>query len=202
MVNGRDDSAQVRQLRGTGGIMKKSRIPPMLVDLVQMTLASCDGVVFGDAVTCPHCGGETGGYDMKRKQFAVLREGETERVISVQVRRFRCRNCGYITFAGQPFYPGTRIGSPVVDLCITLGETMPYTRVSSFLARIGLVVDRWSVRNYVKGNRPVPAADMFGVRVPLTLVSLSTLAGSVPEGGRMDPRAMLAACGHPSGKKS
>ncbi|OPX64787.1 hypothetical protein [Methanoregula sp. PtaB.Bin085] len=179
--------------------MKKTRIPPMLADLVLMTIVACDGILFDEAAACPHCGGEPGGYDVKRKQFAIVTDRGKRRVISVLVRRFRCRNCRQITYAGQPFYPDTRIGSPVIDLCRTLGETMPYGRVSSCLADMGVVVDRWSVRNYVKGNTlPVPAADMFGVRVPLSLVSLSTLAGTLPEGRRMDARSVLAAFGYPS----
>lgn len=171
----------------------------MLADLVQMTLASCDGILFQEAASCPQCGGELGGYDVKRKQFAVIMEGETRRVISVLVRRFRCKRCREITFASQPFYPETRIGSPVVDLCLTLGETIPYARVSSILLEMGVVVDRWTVRNYVRQRtRTVPAAEMFGVRVPLSVVSLSTLAGTIPDGGRMDARAVLVACGYPS----
>jgi hypothetical protein len=178
--------------------MKKRRIPPILADLVQMTLTSCNGVTFDEAGSCPYCSGELGGYDVKKKQFALVMEGEQRRVISVFVRRFRCRDCRRISPAGQPFYPGTRIGSPVIDLCMTLGETMPYSRVASCLAEMGILVDRWSVRNYVKDRtRRVPAADMFGVRVPLSVISLSTLAGTIPDGARMDARAVLAACNYP-----
>jgi hypothetical protein len=120
----------------------------------------------------------------------------------VLVKRFLCKNCGHVCLADQPFYPDTRIGSPVVDLCLTLGQTLPYARVSSYLLEMGVVVDRWSVRNYVQHDRrTVPAMDMFGVRVPLSIVSLSTLAVAVPERGRMDARALLAACNYPSGNK-
>ena len=179
--------------------MKKQCIPPLLADLVQMTLTACDGVLFEEAASCPYCGGQLVRYDVKKKQFAFVMDGGRKRVITALVRRFLCRDCRHIVPAGQPFYPDTRIGSPVIDLCVTLGETMPYSRVSSCLAEMGVVVDRWSVRNYVKGNiRTVPAADVFGIRLPLSLVSLSTLAGNIPEGGRVDARAMLAACGYPS----
>jgi hypothetical protein len=178
--------------------MKKRRIPPMLSDLMQMTLASCDGVLFDQCGACPHCGGELSGYDVKKKQFAIIMEGEQKRAVNVLVKRFLCRQCGQVCLADQPFYPDTRIGSPVVDLCVTLGETMPYARVSSCLAEMGIIVDRWSVRNYIQQNdRTTPAADMFGVRVPLSMVSLSSLAAGIPEGGRMDARALLVACGNP-----
>jgi hypothetical protein len=171
----------------------------MLSDFVQMTLTSCDGVLFDQGGTCPHCGGELSGYDVKKKQFAIVMEGEQKKAVNVLVKRFRCQHCRQVCLADQPFYPDTRIGSPVVDLCVTLGETMPYARVSSCLAEMGIVVDRWSVRNYVQHNdSPIPAVDMFGVRVPLSIVSLSTLAAGTPDKDRMDARALLAACNYPS----
>ena len=183
--------------------LKKRRIPPMLADLVLMTLTSCDGVVFDQCGTCPNCGGELSGYDVRKKQFAIVMDGEQKKPVSVRVKRFLCKSCGQVCLADQPFYPDTRIGSPVVDLCITLGETMPCARVSSCLLEMGIVVDRWSVRNYVQQNRiPVPAADMFAIRLPLSMVSLTTLAVGIPEGGRMDARALLAACNYPSRNKS
>ena len=175
----------------------------MLSDLVQMTLTSCDGILFDQCGTCPHCGGELSGYDVKKKQFALMRESDRKKVVSVLVKRFLCKRCGQVCFADQPFYPDTRIGSLVVDLCITFGETMPYARVSSSLAEMGIVVDRWSVRNYVqKNHRTIPAVNMFGARIPLSIVSLSTLAAGIPEGGRIDARALLAACGNPSRKET
>jgi hypothetical protein len=183
--------------------VKKHRFSPLLSDLIQMTLTSFDRVLFDQCGICPRCSGELSGYDVKKKQFAVVMEGGQKRIVFVLVRRFRCHGCGQFSFADQPFYPDTRIGSPVVDLCLTLGETMPYSRVSSSLADMGIIVDRWSVRNYIqKNHRVIPAADMFGVRVPLSLVSLSALAGGIPGGGRIDARELLAACNHPSQNKS
>lgn len=174
----------------------------MLSDLMQMTITSCDGILFDQYGACPHCGGELSGYDVKKKQFAIVMEGEQKKTVHVIVKRLLCRRCGQVCLADQPFYPDTRIGSPVVDLCVTLGETMSYSRVSSFLAEMGIIVDRWSVRNYVQKNRhTIPAADMFGVRVPLSIVSLSSLSMGVSEGGRIDGPSLLAACNYPSRNK-
>ena len=182
--------------------MKKRSIPPMLSDLVQMTLISFEGVLFDQSGACPHCGGNLSGYDAKKKQFAIVMENGQKRAVNVLVKRFLCHRCGKVSLADQPFYPDTRIGSPVVDLCVTLSETMPYSRVSSCLAEMGIVVDRWSVRNYGQNNnRIVPAVDMFGVRVPLSIVSLSTLAAGMTEGGHRDIRELLAACSLPLGNK-
>ena len=183
--------------------MRKPRIPPMLTDIVQTTLASCDGVLFSSCEACPVCGGELSGYDVKKKQFAILMEGDEKKTIHVLVKRFRCRTCRQIILADQPFYPDTRIGSPVVDLCITLSETMHFPRVSSSLEEMGILVDRWSVRNYVRNNRRmVPAVDMFGIRVPVSVVSLSTLAVGIHESSRISAQDLLAACGYPSLEKN
>jgi len=182
--------------------MKKRRIPPMLSDLVQMTLMSCDGILFDQYGACPHCGGELSGYDVRTKQFAIVMENEQKRAVNVKVKRFLCHQCGQVCLADQPFYPDTRIGSPVVDLCVTLGETMPYSRVSSCLAEMGIIVDRWSVRNYVqKNHRTVPSVDMFGIRIPLSMGSLSTLSMGTAERSRVDGPAVLAACNYPSRNK-
>ena len=171
----------------------------MLADIVQAALASCDGVLFDSCVACPACGGELSRYDVKEKQFAILADAEQKNVIHVRVRRFRCRSCRQICLADQPFYPDTRIGSPVVDLCITLGETIHFPRVASCLADMGIMVDRWSVRNYVQKNTSmVPAVDMFGIRIPRSVVSLSSLAMGIREGSNIDTEEILAACGYPS----
>jgi hypothetical protein len=139
---------------------------------------------------------------VKKKKYAILNEGDGKKVIYVLVKRFRCKQCGHICFADQPFYPDTRIGSPVVDLCLTLGDTMHFPRISASLEEMGIVVDRWSVRNYVCNCRhEIPVADMFGVRIPLSIISLSSLAMETAEGGRIDATRMLAACDYPSRKK-
>lgn len=177
--------------------MKKPRIPPLLSDLVRTTLIAFEDVLFDDCGGgCPYCGGETSGYDIKKKQFAVVVVGDQTRTVHVKIKRFQCRTCRKILTAGQPFYPNTRFGSPIVDLCVTLGETMPYSRVSSFLDDMGIIVDRWSVRNYaLKNRRTIPAADMFGVRLPLSIINISTLAVGLPEGEQINTQELLAACG-------
>jgi hypothetical protein len=175
----------------------------MLADIVQASLASFDGVVFDSCDTCPQCGGEVYGYDMKKKQFAVVMDGEAKKTITVLVKRFQCRRCKQVFLADQPFYPDTRIGSPVVDLCVTLSKTIHFPRVSSCLAEMGIVVDRWSVRNYVQKNcHTVPAIDMFGIRIPVSVVSLSTMAMGIREDSGIVAQDLLAACGFPSQKRT
>jgi len=177
--------------------MKRPRIPPILCDIVQTAFSACEGISFDRGSVCPHCGGPVTGYDKKKKQFAVLTDGKRNTTIFVIVKRFRCCACKKIISADAPFYPQTRIGSPIVDLCITLGQTMPFSRVSAHLDFLGLVVDRWTVRKYILANRHrmIATAELFGMKVPVSLVSLISLLANTNEKNPLDPQEVLAACG-------
>jgi len=179
------------------GSMKRLRIPPILCDIVQTTFSACDGLVFDRYRCCPDCRGTATGYDRKNKQFAVLTDGQRNRTIIVIVKRFRCITCGKIFSADAPFYPKTRIGSPVVDLCMILGQMMPFSRVSAHLSFLGIIVDRWTVRKYVINNSHMTVAttELYGIRVPLSLVNLTVLVARANEKNPLDPLDVLAACG-------
>jgi hypothetical protein len=171
----------------------------MLADIIQAALTACDGTVFDSRGNCPLCGGAISGYDTKKKQFAVLLDGKGRHPVHVFVKRFACRECKKVVFADEPFYPGTRIGAPVVDLCITFSATMPFSRAATYLAEAGVAVDRMSVRKFALNRSGViPTADVFGVRLPISIISLSTLAARLGEGGCIEGAEALAACGFPS----
>jgi hypothetical protein len=177
----------------------KYRILPILADLIQTTFSACDGIVFDSLTICPHCNSSLSGYDAKKKLFALLSDGDRQKGVFVWVKRFRCKGCHTIVYAHQPFYSYTRIGSPVVDLCVTLAASMPYARVSTYLEQIGVVVDRWSVRNYVLRGYPAPpTVEMFGISLPLSVISLSNRAAQIPEGSMLGPADILEACRFPS----
>ena len=119
--------------------------------------------------------------------------------VHVFVKRFTCRECHAICFADEPFYPDTRIGSPLVDLCRTLGATMPFNRAAAHLLHLGIVIDRGTVRNYMNRSFPeIPTTDLFGIRLPPSIISLSELAARSGEGSRIPGTEALAACGFPS----
>jgi hypothetical protein len=179
--------------------MKQLRIPPLLIDIVQSSLLACEGIVFDNRDACPACGGKLSGYDTKKKQFAVMLEGDNLHAVHVFVKRFSCRQCHAVCFADEPFYPDTRIGSPLVDLCITLAATMPFNRAAAYLENLGIGIDRGTVRNYARCAFPkIPTTDLFGIRLPLSIVSLSELAARTGEGSRIVGTETLAACGFPS----
>jgi hypothetical protein len=179
--------------------MKRLRIPPLLKDIVQSGLVACDGMVFDSRNACPLCGGKLTGYDTKQKQFAIIQETDGLHTVHVFVKRFTCRNCHTICFADEPFYPETRIGSPLVDLCRTLGATMPFNRAAAHLLHLGVVIDRGTVRNYMHRSFPhIPTTDLFGMHLPLSVLSLADLATRFGEGSRIPGTEALAACGFPS----
>ena len=179
--------------------MKPPRIPPLIIDIVQSGLLACEGIIFETRDSCPVCGGTLSGYDKKKKQFAVLLEGNTRHPVHVVVKRFSCGECNTICFAEEPFYPGTRIGSPLVDLCRTLGAMMPFNRVAVNLLHLGIVIDRGTVRNYMHGSYPdITITNLFGISLPLSIISLSELAARSGEGSRIPGTEVLAACGFPS----
>ena len=175
----------------------------MLGDIVQTAFSACEGMVFEERDACPGCGGALSGYDTKKKQFAVLTNGAERRPVHISVKRFSCRACKKVCFADEPFYPGTRIGSPVVDLCVTLSGTMPFSRTAAYLEEMGIYVDRMTVRNFAHRTLPpIPTADVFGIRLPMSVISLSTLAAGISEGGCIKGAEALAACGFPSAHRA
>jgi hypothetical protein len=179
--------------------MKRPRIAPLLSDIVRSGILSCEGTIFDSRNTCPFCGGKVSGYDTKKKQFAVLQDHRGVKPVQVFIRRFACRECHAVCYAEEPFYPDTRTGSPLVDLCRTLGETMPGNRVAASLLSMGIVIDRGTVRNYRKRPFPdIPQADLFGMHLPLSVLSLADLATRFGEGSPIPGAEVLAACGFPS----
>jgi len=183
--------------------MKSPLVPPMASDIIKNALSSLDGVEFTELASCQYCGGDVSGHDMKKKQFAVLDDNGKPRIIHVRVKRFRCRQCGKLCYAAEPFYPGTRIGSPVIDLCITLSETMPANRAAQVLMAMGVVVDRTSCLLYTKKRwQEIPIANVFGMHLPFSVFSLSNLAARNVEGSRIRGTDALAACGFPSAHRA
>jgi len=171
----------------------------MITGIVQTAVCAFDGAEFMKRETCPFCGGPVQGYDTREKKFAVLLEEDRERTITVRVRRFTCRSCKRLCNADEPFYPDTRIGSPIIDLYTTLSATMPHSRAARVIDAMGIRIDRTSWRNYQDRAMPeIPATEMFGMRLPRSVLSLSTLAARIPEGGCIMGAEALAACGFPS----
>jgi hypothetical protein len=157
--------------------MRPVRVPPMLQTLVQAGFSAAEGREFSTRDACPLCGGDITGYDRKRRKFVTLLEGGSERDIYVYVRRFQCLRCGAVVPARAPFYPGTRIGSPVVDLCVVLSGSLTPGRTAAFLDALGIAIDRGTVRNLKERDfGEIQTTEMFGTVLPQSVVSLSLVA--------------------------
>jgi len=191
--------------------MKPPRIPPILTDIVQAGISVCDGLTFSEHAECPACGGPLSGYDMKKKQFAHLLCDDKQKTVYVSVKRYYCRNCQRLCYADEPFYPDTRIGSIIIDLCIALSITIPPNRVPAYLAAMGIYVTRSSCRLYIRNNcnsyvrnnvRYIETNNLFGIHLPHSIISLSALVTDPGEGSCVDVTEVLGACGFPSAQRT
>ena len=181
---------------------RKYRIHPIFSDLIPAALSACDGILFDSRSDCPYCGGSLARYDVKTKHFADLIDGSSTKTITVRINRFRCHGCHAVVYAHQPFYPNTRIGSPVVDLCVALSSRMPFARAATCLRQMGLNVDRWSVRNYaMKNSREIASTEQYGIMLPESIISLATLTSDTVNGDSIGAMEVLIACGYPSSPK-
>jgi uncharacterized protein YbaR (Trm112 family) len=157
-----------------------------------------DGISFTDLLACPECGSPLRRHDRKEKRFAHMHIGEETRDIHVLVTRFRCGSCGGFWYAREPFYEGVRFGIPVVDLAITLSRVHPYHHTERILASLGLIVDRGTIRMYaMRAKRVVPATDLLGIPLPISLLNLSNLVSRRPKGAPVSGAEVLGALGLP-----
>jgi hypothetical protein len=158
----------VRQMK------RKFLVHPMLPTLIQAGIANLNGQLYTSLDACPSCGGDLAGYDTKQRFFITLAEPGGGRDIFVNVRRFSCRVCRTVSPAKAPFYPDTRIGAPIVDLCMTLSQEMSCSRAAKVINALGIVIDRGTVRNYVsRGFTASPATEFFGFLLPVSIISLT-----------------------------
>lgn len=192
---------------GSAHDMKPPHLLPIMTDIVQSAILAFDGITFTRHSVCPACGGPLSGYDTKRKQFAHLSIDNDQKTLYVSVKRFYCRNCHRLCYADEPFYPDTRIGSVIIDLCVALSMTMPVNRVVAYLAAMDIQVNRSSCRLYAHhicsthvriNTRYLNIDNKSGIHLPLSVLTLSGLAVVLDEGSHIDESEVLAACDFPS----
>ncbi|WFN35515.1 hypothetical protein L1S32_05270 [Methanogenium sp. S4BF] len=167
--------------------MRTVQIPSMLRDLVSSAILSVEGITFTSLDACSYCGGPVKGHDMRRKRFATIRTKNGKKTVHVFVKRYHCEQCGRLCYAESPFYPDTRLGIPIVDLCNALIEKHPYHHAARILAALEIVVDRGTLRNYAQRSFPPPdVIEMYGVPIPISILNMNEQSfrgkesGSVP----------------------
>jgi hypothetical protein len=177
-------------------LMKQIKIPPMLPAVVQNAFAGVDDLIFTIRYECYHCGGPVRYHDIRKKRFATIMEDGDKRTIFVQVYRYYCRHCGKLCYAEAPFYPDTKFGSPVIDLCITLSQVHPYNHTAKILNAMGIIVDRGTIRNFSERNLPrVSYAKMYDLPIPLSIFYLSDLVSKSNQRNPLDETDVMKACG-------
>ncbi|WOF16211.1 hypothetical protein F1737_05560 [Methanoplanus sp. FWC-SCC4] len=146
----------------------------MLSELIQSGIMDIQDTTFDRAERCPECGGALAGHDIKRKKFATVLEDGNPKEVCVNVKRFRCRECGKLVYAKSPFYSGIRTGTPIVDFCIANKNRHPANHISKILKNMSIFVNPGSVRNYERSDIPSPqSVEFFGINFPISLLNLS-----------------------------
>jgi hypothetical protein len=146
----------------------------MLRDLVSSAILSVEGITFDYLDVCSYCGGPVKGHDMRRKRFATVKTKKGNQTVYVFVKRYYCEECGKLCYAESPFYPDTRLGMPIVDLCNALIEKHPYHHAARILAALEIVVDRGTLRNYAQRSFPSPdIIEMYGVPIPTSIFTIN-----------------------------
>jgi hypothetical protein len=182
--------------------VKSIKIPSLISSVVLNALTGIEGMEFTLLDHCPYCNGEVRYHDMRKKRFAtVIIDGE-KKIINVLVTRYYCKNCGKLCYAQAPFYPNTKFGSPVIDLCLTLARAHPFNHSARILQEMGVVVDRGTIRNFFSRDIPeVSYAKIYGLSIPLSIFYLSDLASKRQQSRLVTQEDVLKVCGFPSTKE-
>jgi len=177
------------------------KIPSLLMTTVLVGISSLDETLFATAKPCPICGGKPQPYDTKKKLYVTLRTPMGRKRITVNIRRFKCKKCGNLIYAQEPFYPDTRLGSAIVDMAISLSRLHSYSHTAEIMKALGIEIDRGSVRNYALSDLAIPQANfLYGMQLPNSFISLMTKEISGPKGS-ISSQEILASSGYPASYK-
>ena len=178
--------------------MKSIKIPTLISSVVLNALMGVEGMEFTILKACPHCNGPVRYHDIRKKRFATVVVEGSKKIINVQVTRYYCKKCGKLCYAMAPFYPNTKFGSPVIDLCLTLARAHPFNHSARILQEMGVVVDRGTIRNFF--SRAVPEVSyvkIYDLPIPLTIFYLSELASRRKQLRTVTQEDVLKVCGFP-----
>jgi hypothetical protein len=173
-------------------------LSPMFAEIISTALHGVDGMAFTVPLLCPHCEDLPGkgllAHDTIKRRFATVVEGDNLVKITVSVKRFTCKKCGKIVLANSPFYPNTRVGSPVIDLAMSLAFKFSYYQASQIMGMLGIPMNRGAIRSLAQSRTwTISSVPMSGLLLPasfLTLGMLMSTSSIAPT-----PEEVLAACG-------
>jgi hypothetical protein len=170
----------------------------MFGELIVTALYEVADMTFMDPAPCPVCNDMAKksllAHDTIKRRFATVIEGDEKVKLSVSVKRYICKHCGQVVFARSPFYPDTRLGSPVVDLAMSLASRYSFYQTNQIMEILHISMSRSAIRALAQSRRwniaTVPLSDLL---LPTSLLTLGTLANSTP--GHLTPEDVLVACG-------
>jgi hypothetical protein len=178
--------------------VKVIKIPSILSSVIITALTGIDSMEFTLISECQYCKGLVRFHDIRVKRYATVIENGQKRIISVKVHRYYCRDCGKLCYARAPFYPNTKFGSPVIDLCMTLARDHSFNHTAKILQTIGVVVDRGTIRNFSGRELPlVSYAKIYGLPIPLSICYLSDLLSREKWNFQVNQEEILDVCGFP-----
>ena len=173
-------------------------LSPMFGELILAALYEVSNMTFMDPTPCPVCNDASKksllGHDTIKRRFATVFENEEKVRLSVFVKRYTCKHCGQVIFARSPFYPNTRLGSPVIDLAMSLSSEYSFYQSSQILRMLNISMSRSAIRALALSKTwNITTVSLSGLLLPTSLLTLGTLASTCP--GNINSEDVLAACG-------
>lgn len=125
----------------------------LLVNASRNYLRWYQGTRLTEPRPCPDCGEQHyRKHDFKDRLFALIITADGFEEITVDYRRYWCKNCDKPVSAdlSSLFYTECLYGKPIVDLCLMLAAQTPPTKVEEQLQRIGIQVDKDTIDRYIE----------------------------------------------------
>ncbi|WP_256684925.1 hypothetical protein [Halococcus qingdaonensis] len=154
-------------------------VPSLFIKAVQDRLRSYSGTRLSQPRPCPDCGDQNyRKHNIEEQVFAVLITEDGFEEITVEYRRYWCKNCGKPTLPDMTplFYEGCHYGKPIVELCLFHAAENPFHASERILQnQYGIQVDRDTIQRYAErfGDK---VADRHGVKIADSTVSMNFLS--------------------------
>jgi hypothetical protein len=170
----------------------------MFGELIITALCGVSNMIFLDPPPCPICHNASRktlvDHDTLKRRFATVIIGGEKIRLTVSVKRYICKQCGHVVSARSPFYPNTRLGSPVVDLAISLASRYSFYQTSQIMEMLNISISRSAIRTLAQNREwNITTVPLSGLLLPASLLSLGTLMNT--SHGRLTHEDVLIACG-------
>ncbi len=154
-------------------------VPSLFIKAVQDRLRSYSGTRLSQPRPCPDCSDQNyRKHNIEEQVFAVLITEDGFEEVTVEYRRYWCKNCRKPTLPDMSplFYEGCHYGKPIVELCLFHAAENPFHASERILQnQYGIQVDRDTIQRYAErfGDE---VADRHGVKIADSTVSMNFLS--------------------------